>query len=133
MATPAQAEGGVMADVKTKMHLPFIKLYTGDFRSMTVALSLAEKGAFMYLVLYFWDTGKPPADDDRRLSRIVGCSISEWRRMKPNLIDAAFEVRGGFWRIPYFEQIRDKSEETHRKNSERARKAANARYSKGAA
>lgn len=117
-------------DVETKMKLPFIKLYTGDYRSMTIALSPAEKGAFFDLALYFWDTGKPIADDDGRLSRIVGCSISEWRRMKPNLIEAGFEVRNSFWRSPYFEHIRDKAEETHRKNSERARKAANARYSR---
>ena len=122
-----------MSDTQPKMQLPFIKLYTGDYRSMTIALSLREKGAFMDLALYFWDTARPISDDDARLSRIVGCSVSEWRKIKPGLIEAGFEVRDGMWRSPYFEHIRDKAAETHRKNKDRGRKAANARYGKDTA
>ena len=47
--------------------------------------------------------------------------------MKSSLIEAGFEVRDGLLRSPYFEHIRDQSEEIHRQNSERARKTANAR------
>ena len=114
----------------TKPDLPFIKLYTGDYRRLTIALPPAEKGAFMDLVLCFWDTGKAIPDDDKLLARITGCGVREWQGMKPSLIEACFEVRDGKWRHPFFELIREKAASVHAKNVERARKAANARYSK---
>ena len=117
----------------TKQDLPFIKLYTGDYRRLTVALSPAEKGAFMQLFVYFWDTGKPTPDRDSLLAQIVGCSVRDWKEMKPNLIEARFEVRDGMWRHPFFEYHREKTAADHAKNVERARNAANARYQKGGA
>ena len=109
--------------------LPFIKLYTGEYRRLTAGLSLTEKGAFFELVLFFWDRGIPIPDDDIKLARILGISVKEWIQLKPSLLEFCFESSEGKLRQGYFESHRVDSAELHEKNVQRARKAAKARYS----
>ncbi len=84
----------------------------------------------MELVIYYWDTEKPPPDDDNRLAKIVGCSLREWQRMKPSLLEACFDNHDGTWRHRFYELLREQATITREKNIERAKKAANARYGK---
>lgn len=111
-----------------QLRLPFIKLYTGEYRKLTATLKPAERGAFMELVLYFWDTGKFPPDDDEQLARITLCTKSEWQKIRPALTDFCFEVCDGYWRQPYFEQAYKKDAELHQKNVEKGKKGAQTRW-----
>ena len=119
-----------MMDQTVKTDLPFIKLYTGDFRRLTVGLSLTEKGALMELVLYQWDTEQLIPDDDKMIAKILGCSLSEWQRIRPDLLNFCFEPCDGILRQRYFEKHREDSAKLRKKNVERARNAANTRYLK---
>ena len=117
-------------DQSNKTDLPFIKLYTGDYRRLTVGLSLSEKGALMELVLYFWDTGQHIPDDDKKITAILGCSLNEWQRIRPNLLNFCFEACDGVLRQRYFENHREDSADLRKRNVERARRAANTRHLK---
>lgn len=54
-------------------------LYIGDYRRDTMHLSTLEHGAYILLIMHYWETGPLPADTVR-LARIAGLST---QRFKP--------------------------------------------------
>lgn len=64
---------------------PYIKFYTGDYLKDTQHLSLAEHGAYMLLLMFQWNNGPLPADDDR-LARILRIRKDAWRRIAPTVL-----------------------------------------------
>jgi uncharacterized protein YdaU (DUF1376 family) len=52
-------------------------LYVGDYRRDTAHLTTLEHGAYLLLIMHYWETGPLP-DDDRRLAQIVGLSLKQW-------------------------------------------------------
>jgi uncharacterized protein YdaU (DUF1376 family) len=59
--------------------MPF---YVGDYRADTQHLSPAQHGAYMLLIMHYWQHGGLP-DDDEQLARIVGMTAAEWRKNRP--------------------------------------------------
>jgi uncharacterized protein YdaU (DUF1376 family) len=77
--------------------LPYMKFYPTDYLSDTQHLSTLEHGAYMLLIINYWQRGAPIPDDDKRLSGIARMSVEQWLNVRPTVVDF-FVVEGGFWR-----------------------------------
>ena len=75
----------------------WMPLYWGDYLRDTGHLSTAEHGAYLLLIAHYWITGRPLADDDTRLARLVRMALKEWRDIR-DTIAAFFQVGDGLWR-----------------------------------
>lgn len=59
-------------------------LYIGDYRKDTSHLSTLEHGAYLLLIMAYWDNRGLPCDD-ARLARIAGVTDKEWATVGPAL------------------------------------------------
>lgn len=66
---------------------PWMPLYVADYRADTAHLSAAQHGAYLLLIMHYWQTGSLPADDEP-LARIACMKPAEWRKARPTI--AAF-------------------------------------------
>lgn len=105
------------------MSLPFMPFYWGDYWRDTAHLSDAEHVSYLRLISHYWQHGSLPPIDDR-LARIAGRTASEWAEMKETLKD--FFSDG--WHHARIERDLYRQKEVSDANSERAKKAANARW-----
>jgi len=121
----------VMADIQIP-DLPFIKFYVGDYYRFTAGLSQTEKAAWMAFVIDYWNHGNSPPDDDSILADIAGCkNQTEWKNMKPVLIDKArFKVINQEWRHPYYILARKEAVQTYLSNKAKSEKARAAKRKK---
>ena len=71
--------------------------YPGDHLRDTQHLSGAEGGAYHWLTVAYYASGKPLRDDDATLARIARFSLKEWQAMRPT-IALFFEIGDGVWR-----------------------------------
>lgn len=73
----------------------FCDAYLGD----TMDLSLEEHGAYLKLLMVTWrNNGQPLPDDDKRMARILGVSVSRWvNKIRPALT-RFFLIENGSWR-----------------------------------
>ena len=58
---------------------PWMPLYIGDYRADTTHLNAAQHGAYLMLIMHYWQQGGLP-DDDEQLARIACMSNGEWRK-----------------------------------------------------
>lgn len=72
--------------------IPFMPLYVADYLADAAHLSTAEHGAYLLLLMTYWQTGKPLPDDDKKLARITGLSGRNWLRARP-VICEFFDLR----------------------------------------
>lgn len=61
----------------------FVDAYLGD----TTHLSTEEHGAYLLLLMAMWRRGGSIPDDDKDNARMVGLTVTKWRRMKPRLME----------------------------------------------
>ena len=108
--------------------LPYMPLYVADYLADAAHLTTEEHGAYLLLIMTYWQRGKPlPADPDR-LARIARLSNERWTDVERTLNDF-FVVIDGHWhhkRInAELEKVRDKTEKAKRAGaaSASARKA----------
>lgn len=57
-------------------------LYPADYLGDTEHLSAAESGAYLHLLMHYWQRAGLP-DDDARLARIAKMDPQEWQRARP--------------------------------------------------
>lgn len=82
--------------------IPYMPLYTSDYLSDTVHLSTLEHGAYILLIMAYWQRGESfRANDERtlneRLARVARLSNEEWNSVKTTLQDF-FEISETEWR-----------------------------------
>lgn len=63
---------------------PWMPLYIADYLKDTTHLGALESGAYLHLIMDYWQNGKLPTDD-RLLARIAKLTDREWKRLKPIL------------------------------------------------
>jgi hypothetical protein len=105
------------------MSLPFMPMYWGDYWRDTTHLSDAEHVSYLRLISHYWQHGSLP-DEDVRLARIAGRSKADWDEIKPML--QAFFEHG--WKHSRIERELKKEIITKERFTERAKKAATARW-----
>ncbi len=65
--------------------LPYMPFFVNDYLADTSHLTPAEHGAYLLLILNYWQRGKPPPDDDKRLASLVRVSVDEWQTIRPGI------------------------------------------------
>ena len=96
-------------------------LYVADYLADAAHLSTIEHGAYLLLIMTYWQRGKALPDDDKKLATIVRVSPEEWAGMRETLAEF-FECDGSLWRHGRIERELDKI----RTKSEQARSAGKA-------
>lgn len=74
----------------------FMPLFIADYLADTTHLERDEHGAYFLLLMAYWRNGGPLMADDARLSRIAKASPSEWKRLRPVMLEF-FTEEDGMW------------------------------------
>ena len=92
--------------------LPYMQLYTSDYLADTAHLTTEEHGAYLLLLMNYWQRGKPLDNTDGRLAHVARLSAERWKAVEPILAEF-FMIDGTTWvqaRIERdLDKIRDKS------------------------
>ena len=67
------------------MKRPWMPLYVADYLHDTRHLTTVEHGAYMLLIMEYWQRGGLPLDE-RRLARLAGITDREWKGARASLI-----------------------------------------------
>ena len=59
----------------------WMPLYVGDYLRDTRDLNTLQHGAYLLLIMHYWQHDALPADD-ARLAAITGLSVAQWRRIR---------------------------------------------------
>lgn len=62
--------------------LPYMPLYVADYLGDAAHLTTLQHGAYLLLIMNYWQRGKPLPADDQKLARIAGMSRREWNANK---------------------------------------------------
>lgn len=76
--------------------IPYMPLYVADYLADSAHLSTVEHGAYLLLIMTYWQRGEALPDDDKKLARICRIGPREWARMKP-VISEFFQISRGAW------------------------------------
>lgn len=76
--------------------LPYMPLFVADYLADTAHLSTTQHGAYLLLIMNYWQRGGPLPDDDARLAKIARVGPREWARMRDTLSEF-FAVGDGAW------------------------------------
>ena len=71
--------GGVVS-----MSPPYMPLYVADYLSATEHLDAAHSGAYLHLIMHYWQKGKLPVED-KFLARIARMTDRQWISAKPTI------------------------------------------------
>jgi uncharacterized protein YdaU (DUF1376 family) len=104
----------------------WMPLYIGDYLGATQRLTTEQHGAYLLLLIDYWRNGAPP-DDDAILANITRLKPSAWRKVRPVIIEF-FKPDGGRLIHTRAEAERAKAAEHSARRSDKAKKAADARW-----
>ncbi len=76
------------------MTAPYMPLFVADYLADTAHLTAAEHGAYLMLVMNYWQRGKPLPADDKKLARIARMSDAEWMDSRDTLAEFFVEADG---------------------------------------
>ena len=105
--------------------MPF---HVADYLVDTMRLTTEQHGAYLLLILDYWQNGPLP-DDDAVLCNVTRLPPTKWQLYRKALAKF-FRVTNGEWRHQRIDTEREKTTENEKKISERAHKGAAARWSK---
>lgn len=97
--------------------LPFMPLYVADYLADAAHLTTEEHGAYLLLIMTYWQRGKPLPADPAKLARIARLPNERWADVEQTL-NEFFTTEDGCWhhkRIDAeLEKVRDKSDKAKR-------------------
>lgn len=76
--------------------LPYIQLYVADYLADTAHLNAAQHGAYLLLILNYWQRGKPLNNANDRLANVARMSNEEWQQNKADIAEF-FVIDGDTW------------------------------------
>jgi uncharacterized protein YdaU (DUF1376 family) len=76
--------------------LPYMPLFVADYLADAAHLSTVQHGAYLLLIMNYWQRGGPLPDDDARLARITRLGPREWARHR-NTLSEFFSIADGAW------------------------------------
>jgi uncharacterized protein YdaU (DUF1376 family) len=76
--------------------LPYMQLYVADYLADTAHLNAEEHGAYLLLLMNYWQRGKPLPDSNDRLATVARTLNDRWTTVRKAL-EEFFEIRDGFW------------------------------------
>jgi uncharacterized protein YdaU (DUF1376 family) len=100
-------------------------LYIADYLRKTTHLGALESGGYLHLIMDYWQNDGLP-DDDKKLARIARMTDREWKSARPTI--QAFFHDG--WKHERIDQEISEAVRIGGSASEKAREAANKRWSK---
>ena len=103
----------------------WMPLYIGDYLADTRRLKAAEHGAYLLLIMEYWQAGGLP-DDDRQLARIACMTDREWKIARP-IIEKRFQPG---WRHKRIDAELAKAAVMSKKRASAGKAGAAARYGK---
>jgi uncharacterized protein YdaU (DUF1376 family) len=99
------------------MSPPWMPFYIADYRADTAHLSAAEHGAYLLLIMHYWQKGGLP-DDDSQLARIACMAPDEWDDARP-VVSSFFGPR---WTHARIDAELAKASEKHSKRVDAGRR-----------
>jgi len=106
--------------------LPYMQLYVSDYLADTAHLTAQQHGAYMLLLMNYWQRGKALDNSNERLSHVARLSPEEWAEAKPTL-EEFFIVEGNLWTHARVEDDLEKIREKSAKASFAGRRSVVAR------
>lgn len=110
--------------------LPYMPLYIGDYLSDTAHLTTLEHGAYILLIMNYWQRAKPLDNSNGRLANVARLSNQDWAIVEPTL-KRLFTVDGDIWVHDRVERelskVKSKSEKAKKAGKASASKRANKR------
>jgi len=93
--------------------LPYMQLYVSDYLADTAHLTAQQHGAYLLLLMNYWQKGKPLDNTNERLQYVARMTGEEWEANK-DIFAEFFWIDGDTWshtRIDNdLEKVREKSE-----------------------
>lgn len=77
--------------------LPYMKFFVADYLADTQHLTTEEHGAYLLLLMNYWQSGKPLSNKNGELAKIVKLSPKRWMSVEPTL-RKFFVVKRGIWK-----------------------------------
>lgn len=76
---------------------PYMPLWVADYLVDTQQLSAAEHGAYLLLIMAYWQAGGPLPDNDDRLRRAARVDPADWPAIRLTMLEfsTAPKVCGG--------------------------------------
>jgi uncharacterized protein YdaU (DUF1376 family) len=109
---------------KTDAWMP---LWIGAYLADTLTFTTLQHGAYMLLLMAYWRERSALPDDDESLRSIAKMGKAEWTRVRP-VLARKFRVADGVWWHKRVEQEMAAADARAKKASEKAGKAAQARW-----
>ena len=69
------------------MVIPYIQFYPTDYLIDTAHLALDEHGAYLLLILNYWQRGRSLPNDNKKLAGICRTDVEHWLNMRSTLLD----------------------------------------------
>ena len=95
--------------------LPYMQLYVSDYLADTAHLNAAQNGAYLLLLMNYWQRGKPLDNTGDRLAFVARMSPEEWEDNREILAEF-FWIDGDVWTHARVEndlaKVREKSEQS---------------------
>lgn len=108
----------------------WMPIYIGDMLAKTTRMTTEQIGASFLLMMDYWRNGAVP-DDNNVIASVIRSNISKAKALKNTLINSnLFEVNDGQLTSQYLDELKAQAEINKSAKSDRAKKAAEARWNK---
>jgi uncharacterized protein YdaU (DUF1376 family) len=67
--------------------LPYMPLFVADYLADTAHLTAIQHGAYLLLIMNYWQRGKPLPNDDVRLAQIAKMSKRDWAHNRAAILE----------------------------------------------
>ncbi|MHB8914929.1 MAG: YdaU family protein [Thiobacillus sp.] len=110
--------------------LPYIQLYVSDYLADTAHLTAAQHGAYLLLIMNYWQRGQALNNANERLTNVARMSVEEWSVNK-EVLKEFFQIDGDLWTHPRIEMdleaVRAKSTKASNAGKASAKQKSNKR------